>query len=235
MLTPLQTHVPSLLLAQRTEVEQALPWPQGSLLSGKLVADADGKGVMLLLGRYRLRAEVPPNTSLGHVWLQVLKHGAPAQLRLLSQAQVESLLANLLQQKDEAKAAKPLLSQHGAWSKLDGDVLPFVVEPHGQYATLLDKEHEAPQGMLCEARLDNGAFKLSGRLDLPQLGASSFMLHGDKRHWKLDIHIANASLKQMMTKALQDWLETRQNLTTPLQVAWVDTPCELGHRLNQRV
>jgi len=227
-----QVHLPSLLPIQRSEGGQMFPWPNGSLLSGRLVMDSDGQGMMLLLGNYRLRAEVPPNTPTGHVWLQLLKKASPSQFRLLTETQAQTMLANLLQQQDEEAITqeKPRIRQTSSWGRLYSDHFPFLLEARGDYATLRDKTDKQPQGLLQEQSSSLG-FRLSGRLDMPKLGALSFSLHGTATQWKLDMHFVDAHVRQEVWPALCDWLESRQ-AAAEISSEVVDSPCFSGHVLN---
>lgn len=240
MVSLLNVHLPSLMQLQRAEGGQVLPWPNGSVLSGKLMPPTSGAGMMLMLGNYRVRVEVPPNTPAGHVWLQLLQKAMPGQFRLLTQAQAENLIAEMLQRKGEpseqGQAAKPksMPTEQTVWSKLNSDNFPFAVEADGQRLTLLDKEDGHTQGLLKEESLGHDDFKLSGRLDLQHIGGLAFSLVGEKDAWKLDIQLANPMFKQDVGQALQVWLAERHHLPASLQGSVVDMPENFGQMLNRK-
>jgi len=239
MVSLMNVHLPSLMQLQRAEGGQVLPWPNGSVLSGKLMPPTTGAGMMLVLGNYRVRVEVPPNTPAGHVWLQLLHKAMPGQFRLLTQAQAESLISEMLQRKGEPSEqghtakAKSTHSEQTAWSKLNTDNFPFAFEADGQRLTLLDKDDGQPQGLLKEESLGHDAFKLSGRLDLAHVGGLAFSLEGQKDTWKLDVQLANPKFKQELGQALQVWLAQRQHLSASLQGCVLDMPQNFGQMLNR--
>lgn len=224
---------------QRAEGGQVLPWPNGSVLSGKLMPPTQGAGMMLVLGNYRIRVEVPPNTPMGHVWLQLLNKAMPGQFRLLTQAQAESLIVEMLQRKGESPEqahsakAKPMQSEQSTWSKLQTDSLPFAFEAHGQHLTLLDKDDGHTQGLLKEETWGQDTFKLSGRLDLAHMGGLAFALEGKKNTWRLDVHMANPMFKQEVAQALELWLAEPHHIPATLETSVVDMPLDFGQMLNR--
>ncbi len=236
----MNVHLPSLMQLQRAEGGQVLPWPNGSILSGKLMQPTEGAGMMLVLGNYRVRVEVPPNTPAGHIWLQLLQKAMPGQFRLLTQTQAENLIAEMLQRKGETSEqgqeakSKPMHKEQSSWSKLHIEQFPFTLEADGQLATLLDKDDGHTQGLLKEKTEGDGSFKLSGRLDLTHMGGLAFSLDAKKDKWKLNIHLANPALKQEVGQALQLWLAERRGLPASLEGHVVDVmPSNAGQMLNR--
>ncbi|MDQ7001897.1 MAG: hypothetical protein Q9N02_04330 [Ghiorsea sp.] len=235
----MNVHLPSLMKLQRAEGGQVLPWPNGSVLSGKLLPPTQAAGIMLVLGNYRIRVEVPPNTPMGHVWLQLLQKAMPGQFRLLTQAQAESLIVEMLQRKGDSPELahtakeKPMQSEQTAWSKLQTDSFPFAFEAHGQRLTLFDKEDGQTKGLLKEETWGQDIFKLSGRLDLAHMGGLAFSLEGKKDTWRLDVHMANPLFKQDITQALQLWLAEPRHIPATLETSVVDMPHDFGQMLNR--
>jgi len=235
----MNVHLPSLMQLPRLEGGQVLPWPNGSILSGKLMQPTEGAGMMLVLGNYRVRVEVPPNTPAGHVWLQLLQKAMPGQFRLLTQAQAENLIAEMLQRKGEASeheqtaTSKPKQAEQTSWSKLNTEHFPFAFETNGQHLTLLDKDNGHTQGLLKEECLAHDRFKLSGRLDLAHMGGLAFSLEGQKDTWQLDIHLANPVFKQALTQALQAWMAEPHHIPTELEASVVEMPSDFGQMLNR--
>lgn len=240
MVSLLNVHLPSLMQLQRAEGGQVLPWPNGSILSGKLMQPTQGEGMMLVLGNYRVRVEVPPNTPAGHVWLQLLQKAMPGQFRLLTQAQAENLIAEMLQRRGEVSEqgketkSKPMHTEQSAWPKFHIDHFPFALEAGGQLLTLLDKDDGTPQGLLKEEMQGDESFKLSGRLDLAYMGGLAFSLDAKKGIWKLNVHLANPVFKQEVGQALQLWLAGRRGLPATLEGNVVDImPSNAGQMLNR--
>ncbi len=240
MVSLMNVHLPSLMQLQRAEGGQVLPWPNGSILSGKLMQPTEGAGMMLVLGNYRVRVEVPPNTPAGHIWLQLLQKAMPGQFRLLTQTQAENLIAEMLQRKGETSEqgqeakSKSMHKEQSAWSRLHIEQFPFTLEADGQLATLLDKDDGHTQGLLKEETEGDASFKLSGRLDLTHMGGLAFSLDAKKDKWKLNVHLANPVFKQEVGQALQLWLAERRGLPASLEGHVVDVmPSNAGQMLNR--
>jgi len=227
MVNFLNTTMPLLMQVNRSEGGTLLPWPNGSLLSGRLMPPTEGAGAMLMLGNYRMRIEVPPNTPMGQAWLQLMQREMPGQFRLLSDKQAIALIAEMLQkgnhktgqvkgssqQVGSDKAQQQPASQNQAqseWTKFQSEGLPFAVETYGERLMLLDKENGGTQGLLQKEEGKQG-FMLHGRLDLQNMGATAFSLEGkDGSPWKISLHMANPNHKQHIEQMFATWLKEKQ-------------------------
>lgn len=199
IITPVMLNMPELVQAGSLT---RLPWPDGSVITARLVpTDAPGTA-LLMLGSYRLLAQVPPATPMGEVWLMLVNRQMPARFALLSDIQVLQMLAGMLEAEQNrpargpgAQHAKPghsgmaatlLAGDASEWPNLaspqraDGrQALPWNAEAAADGNTLLwyDNVDEQPRGML-HRKIDDLSFTLSGRVDLARLGGISFTLNG---------------------------------------------------------
>lgn len=182
-----------------------LPWPEGSVISARLMPAETPGNALLILGSYRLLAQVPPATPMGEVWLMLVNRQMPARFAMLTDVQVLQMLSGMLESEQnqpvKGSAAQHAARGHGAataallagdsseWPKLqtpqrsDGrQSLPWNGEASADGNTLLwyDRDDEQPRGMLHRI-VDNQQFTLSGRVDLDRLGGVSFNLKGSIR------------------------------------------------------
>jgi len=235
MVSFLNANLPVLMQLSRAEGGTLLPWPNGSVLSGRLTPPTEGTGAMLMLGNYRVRVEVPPNTPMSQVWLQVLQRELPGQFRLLTDKQAAVLIVemlkqqqtkpevskNIAQEQGQAKqsahqSANQPINQQQEWGKLPSDVLPFDAQSYGERLMLLNQQDGSAQGLLQKEEGKDG-FMLSGRLDLDNLGALAFSLEGQAagNTWKVHIHLENGNLKHDVEQAFATWLEQHQTSRLP--------------------
>ena len=193
---------------------QRLPWSNGSLIAAKL-SPTDTAGVAhLVIGGHRLTAKVPPSTPMGEVWLQLINRNMPAQLRLLSSTQAETVLANMLQ-----KPAAKSTEQQGAkqpteqgWNKLDTGSLPFTAEvtAHGQHLTIQDREN-GHRDVLLSSTIEGDQFCLLGRVELEHLGSVAFNLQGGENcDWLMKVFSANPQLLSYLRAHFNIWLKDEQ-------------------------
>ncbi len=208
----LNVSLPVLMQANRSEGGTLLPWPNGSLLAGRLAPVSDGAGAMLMLANYRVRVEVPPNVPMGKVWLQLLQREKPGQFRLLSEQQATALITNLFNHQQEALADKPTITEHTLkqdWQKLPLELIPFLTEQQEQRVLLLDAEHQ-PQGFV-QAEVGKDEFMLHGRLDLAHLGVLLFSLAGGEgKPFKVTLHVQDKANYHALKQAFDDWLSAQQ-------------------------
>ncbi len=181
-----------------------LPWPEGSIISARLMPSAVPGTALLILGSYRLLAEVPPSTPMGEVWMQLITRDIPARFRVLSDAQTLKLLAGMLdtelsrnsrlhtshEQKSVrtgTEASRQTAGDLPDWPHMnqpqrhDGkNALPWYgdANPDGNSLLWYDQSDDQPRGIL-NRRIDAQSFILSGRLDLDKLGAIAFNLYGN--------------------------------------------------------
>jgi len=199
IITPVMLNMPDLVQAGS---QTRLPWPDGSVITARLVpTDAPGTA-LLMLGSYRLLAQVPPATPMGEVWLMLVNRQMPARFALLTDVQVLQMLAGMLEaeqnQPVKGAATRHAKAGHGGtaaallagaaseWPNLataqrgDGrQGLPWNAEAAADGNTLLwyDDQDEQPRGML-HRKVDEQSFSLSGRVDLDHLGGITFTLKG---------------------------------------------------------
>jgi len=213
MINLLAAQVVSLPMGMKSDVAPKMPWPNGSLMTAKMTpVDAEGS-VILSLGGYRLRAQVPPNTPMGNVWLLLLSREMPAQFRLLHEAHAVSMLADMLAQKavkePQADVGRRVLHPTQlAWQQMDAEGQPFWVEENssGQYALLNDKKDGSTRGVVHRKQETNG-FLLHGRVDLEHLGALVFALHCVEDQWKLSVYADLGESVEGLRGDFSTWLK----------------------------
>jgi hypothetical protein len=205
----LNVSLPVLMQVNRSEGGTLLPWPNGSLLSGKLIPASDGAGAMLMLANYRVRVEVPPNTPMGKIWLQVLQREKPGQFRVLTDKQAMSFIIKLLKQQD-----KPFMQQQQFadaiikhdWSKLPSDIIPFLAEVHGERVLFMDERQHQPRGFVQEEATKTG-YTLYGRLDLEHFGSLLFVLSGaTNQPMKIALHLQENTHQSILQTKFKRWL-----------------------------
>ena len=196
------------------QVSQRLPWSNGSLMAAKL-SPTDTAGVaQLIIGGHRLTAKVPPSTPMGEIWLQLINRDMPAQFRLLSNIQAETVLAKMLQ-KSAANSTEPQTTKQNAeqsWGKLDTGSLPFSAEvaAHGQHLTIQDRESKH-RDVLLSSTMDADQFCLLGRVDLERLGPVAFNLHGGENcDWLVKVFSTNPQLLSYLRAHFNLWLKDEQ-------------------------
>jgi len=217
----LNVSLPVLMQVNRAEGGTLLPWPNGSLLSGKLMPLEEGAGALLVLGNYRVRVEVPPNIPMGKVWLELLQREKPGQFRLLTERQALEFITELLQ-KHQGKAVShqshkaDVDSQKNEWAKFPFASAPFYAEPHGERLMLLDDD-QSPQGFVQKNETQEG-FMLHGRLDLPQLGAVFFQLQGGQgKPWKVSVFHRGEEGDLRLNAQFESWLEAQREVFPTLE------------------
>ena len=202
-----------------SNANQRLPWTNGSLLSAKL-SPTDTAGVAhILLGGFRLRAQIPPTTPMGNVWLLLINHEMPAQFRLLSDAQAVRVLSQMLHKAATSRADPPSKqTQEHSWTKLETDFLPFTadVSKNGQNVLLRDRNNGSPQVVLNHSA-DSDRFCIQGRVDLEHMGPMVFTLEGGDEHdWWLRMFSANPKLLSSLRTDFDTWLHDKQTKYTSL-------------------
>ncbi|MDX8398028.1 MAG: hypothetical protein R8K49_06885 [Mariprofundaceae bacterium] len=203
----------------KSDVAPKLPFPNGSIITAKLTPVDSNGGVIISLGGYRMRAQVPPNTATGSIWLQLLSRDMPAQFRLLSDAKAASMLSNMLMQQASKEPLEQGVSRTAGRSalevwqqKLDAEALPFRMDlaADGQYIMLRDQQDDGTRGLL---RRQNSKehFLLHGRVDLDQLGAVAFSLEGDAgQPWKLRVYTGSTEKVDELRQNFTQWLRSNQ-------------------------
>ncbi len=195
----------------------------------------------------------------GQVWLQVMDRGMPARLRLLGQSEAARILAEQLEQalgrqarttgrpasrdgastagKQDATIARagdpsptshaPTAIRSDANTPLPMSGLPWTVQPGERHLLLRDEQGNA-RGLIVRDALDSG-FRLSGRLDLPQLGPVLFRLVGEHDPavaWSLTLFAPQAGHAPQLGQDFTHWLhEQRQRhpqLNGSMHAEWPD-------------
>ena len=209
----------SLPQGAKSDVAPKLPWPNGSIITAKLTPTDSEGGVILSLGGYRMRAQVPPNTPMGNIWLQLMSRDLPVQFRLLSDAKAAVLLSEMLGKKtqvveEHTKHASKQSSE--AWSKMDMDGLPVRADVglSAQYLMLRDKHDDGTRGMV-NRQVSGDQFRLHGRVDLKHIGAVAFSLHGDSNTpWEVNLYMNSNEHIDELRHDFSAWLEARHRSNT---------------------
>jgi len=199
-----------------------LPWPNGSVLQAKLVPGEGGKGAaMLMIGGYRLRAEVPPNTQMGEVWLQIMGQTMPTQFRLMTQFQAHRLLMDMLRQQvadknsnasssDSADGDRLAASNQG-WKQADGSGLNFSLAADVNRLLIEDDGGGGTARGVVERQGDADHFMLHGRLDLSVLGSVAFVLEGgEDEPLRLRVFARDGRIAEMLRPDFFAWLQQQQ-------------------------
>ncbi len=196
------------------QINQRLPWSNGSLMAAKLNPTDTAGVAQLIIGGHRLIAKVPPSTPIGDIWLQLINRDMPAQFRLLSSAQAEVLLSKMLQKSTtnstESQPTKQNTEQ--GWSKLDTGSLPFTAEvvAHGQHLTIQDREN-SHRSILLSSTIEADQFCLFGRVDLEHLGSVAFNLQGGENcDWLMKVFSTNPQLLSYLRAHFNIWLKGEQ-------------------------
>jgi len=198
-----------------------LPWPNGSIISARMVPGEAAGHAVLMLGGYRLQARVPANTPMGHVWLQLVSGEMPAQIRLLSDFKAIALLSEMLANKVKPQrqgGREPVKSggkptQELGWQKMEQNQLPFQAESEagGQRLMLRDQEDGSALGMI-NSSSDEKGFLLHGRADLDNLGPVAFALEGaEGKPWNLKLYAGRDANISELRPAFLKWLEEHRN------------------------
>ncbi len=220
-------HLPLLQATQLLSIPQSakadlvpkLPWPDGSLLSAKLMTGGSEGFAILSLGMYRMQVKVPPNTPMGHIWMQLIHREMPFQIRILNDAKAAALLSEMLsqhQKKDIGSDAqhRPARQAVEAWHKVDMDNLPFRIdmEVDGQRMMLKDRDDDSPKGVL-NSQQATEYFRLHGRVDLEHAGALAFTLEGKQEQpWRMRLYIdSNHDVKDFKSEFVT-WLQSQHDL-----------------------
>ncbi len=199
----------------KSDVAPKLPWPNGSIITAKLTPTDSEGGVILSLGGYRMRAQVPPNTPMGNIWLQLLSRDLPVQFRLLSDAKAATLLSEMLGKKtavaveEHAKHASKKSAE--SWPKMDMDGLPVRsdVGLSEQYLVLRDRQDGGTRGLL-NRQVSGDKFRLHGRVDLKHMGAVAFSLHGETNApWKVSLYVNSGEHIDELRHDFSSWLEAK--------------------------
>ncbi len=215
MIPFLNASLPALMQLGRAESSMSLPWANGSLLSGRLIPASDGAGVLLLLGQYRLKAEVPPNVAMGKVWLELVQGEKPLQFRLLSEQQAQFFVIDLLQKHQKKLLPNHPVLQDAAQQKLEGfkfptEAMPYAVEQHYHRLHLIHPEDGQSHGYLQQDTRPDG-FILYGRLDLQQIGQVAFSLSGSNQGvWHINIHLQNKQTNYAFEHQFHAWLQEKE-------------------------
>lgn len=210
----------SLPQGARPATASQLAWPNGSILSARMVPGDSPGNVILMLGGYRFMAKVPANTPMGNIWLQLVNRELPAQFRLLSDFKAASLLADMLankmkpqDQKGRETTRRGQTPQESGWQKLEQSQMPFQTETgaDSQRLMLRDPKDGSPRGVI-HASSDEHHFLLHGRADLDHFGPVAFALEGsEERPWTLKLYSGRDSNITELRPAFLKWLEEQRD------------------------
>ncbi len=215
---------------------QRLPWINGTLLSARLLPTDIQGTALLVLGGYRLRAQVPPATPMGHAWLLLVNHEMPARFRLLGDAEAAQVIIRMLQElrrqggrhtperSGRLHAQKTTSSHEKLTSHVHNETTP------GASYRIAMGGHQPPPfagigadfgraGKYTEESADDtpcaittgmdasGVFHIRGRIDLKQLGALAFSLSGENhRPWRLRVFADNSSILPILRQDFSNWI-----------------------------
>ena len=195
-----------------------LPWPNGSLLSARMVPGESAGHVILMLGGYRFQAKVPANTPMGNIWMQLVNREMPAQFRLLSDFKAASLVAEMLSgktkpQEQSAETNRPGRSgQEAGLQKMEQSQLPVQAEASsdGNRIMLRDEKDGSTRGVV-NASSDEEGFLLHGRADLDRLGPVAFALEGaEDQPWTLKLYAGRDANISELRPAFMQWLQDQR-------------------------
>ncbi len=228
--------------SEGTDNGQRLPWPNGSLLAARLIA-ADTPGLAyLVLGGFRLHAQVPPAIPMGHVWLLLINREIPAKLKLLSEAEAIQRIVRMLKHstqtsnhlKNTKRASHQSSSQpttrhdpsiqittgdHTGTARNSGtgftDTLTSIATTVETATTWRTELHEGEHRYIATVRTDvSGGFHISGRIDLHRIGAMAFSLSGHAHAWHLRVFTEKRFAFLSIRQDFNNWL-TQQQRTHP--------------------
>ena len=210
----------SLPQGARPATASQLVWPNGSILSARMVPGDSPGNVILMLGGYRLLAKVPANTPMGNIWLQLVNRELPAQFRLLSDFKAASLLAGMLanrmkpqDQKDRENAGREQNPQDTGWKKFEKNQVLFQTQTDSDARRLMlrDPKDGSPRGVI-HASSDEHSFLLHGRADLDHFGPVAFALEGSEdQPWTLKLYAGRDSNITELRPAFLKWLEKQRD------------------------
>ncbi|RMH51149.1 MAG: hypothetical protein D6682_05195 [Zetaproteobacteria bacterium] len=214
---------------RNAEGPHTLPWPSGSVLQARLEPGGEPGSALLIIGGYRLRAEVPPNVPMGEVWLEILGQKMPAQFRIMNQHQAHQLLMEMLRQQVDASTGKgkgreggdaPTAAHDGAeggarrgWMRLDGSGLQGLVGADMNRMVVEDEGGGGQARGVIERQGDARRFLLHGRLDLAHLGAVAFALEGGEQEaLRLRLFAADEQTAELLRPEFLAWLGRHRRL-----------------------
>jgi len=209
------TQLVSLPQGLKSAVSTQLPWPNGSIVSARMVPGESAGHVILMLGGYRFQAKVPANTPMGNIWMQVVNREMPAQFRLLSDFKAASMLAEMLSNKvkpqEQAETGKPQpkTGQDTVWQKMESNQFPFQVDTDADAHRIMlrDRNEDAERGVV-NASSDEEGFLLHGRADLDYLGPVAFALEGSENEpWTLKLYAGREANLSELRSAFMKWLQ----------------------------
>ncbi|GAV20948.1 hypothetical protein MMIC_P1926 [Mariprofundus micogutta] len=159
----------------------ALPWPNGSILSAKVLQQADSGIATLLIGNQRFQAKTPGQLPTGNIWIQLMERGNPPQFRILSESRAISMLAERLAEmaagSEKKTPSQHLLRQQQEWPLPQQSQSGYHLHPasNGNMLMLEDRQNGATKGMVQKDEKENRS-ALHGRLDLDHLGTVYFAI-----------------------------------------------------------
>jgi len=206
----------------------ALPWPNGSLISAQVLSMNTPELATIMLGAYRMQARVPPNTPLGHIWLELMNREIPAQMRILTESRALQLLIRKIADQMQGPnanqtTATPKTSSHaaaaaqteGGWPLPANMQLPFTLHASQDQERLFleQADDESPRGMI-QKEVDTDRYALHGRLDLDHLDTLFFMLEQrSKQPMQLKLRAGSHQAFLTLQQPFEQFLATQNDTT----------------------
>ncbi|PIP01895.1 MAG: hypothetical protein COW18_01610 [Zetaproteobacteria bacterium CG12_big_fil_rev_8_21_14_0_65_54_13] len=227
--------LPALMQAAKPGSTPPLPWPNGSILPGRLEGITGGSATLIIASQ-RFLATLPPGllASLpqGQLWLELLSREAPAHFRILSRQQaINEIAGRLAELAGNRHTELPNQGQrqgHGSWSWQDNHPLHAQESDNGRRLILDERESRQPRGMI-ERQNDSNGFALHGRVDLDQLGTLYFALQqqqGSPAQLKLRAtgHTSFVQLHQPFAAWVKDQQLNQSGTTLQAELSEGDEP-----------
>ncbi|PJA30972.1 MAG: hypothetical protein CO187_10850 [Zetaproteobacteria bacterium CG_4_9_14_3_um_filter_53_7] len=194
----------------------ALPWPSGSILSAQVLKQDAGTAT-LLIGNSRYQAQTPGPLPQGNIWIQLMERGNPPQFRILSEARVTAVLAELLGDA-AADGGKKMTGQHllrqqqQEWPMPQHPQTGFHLHSSsaGNMLMIEDRHNRSTKGMVQkDDKEDRSA--LHGRLDLEHLGTVYFSVENKAdAPMQLKLRVAGHNSFLTLYEPFSRWLEEKK-------------------------
>jgi hypothetical protein len=212
MLNPAQIAGAKLLPLPQGSSARPLPFLTGSLLPARILQNDHG-GTTLLLGSIRMQVSLPTRLPGGQLWVLIVENGTPPKLRIMSESQATTVLAERLagQLADAAGGKPPQLQQQDWPLRQQGQQHGFSFHPasHGDMLFIDDEQSGEPKGRIERESAADG-FTLHGRLDLDAIGAVYFAIeqHGEAPI-SLQLRVAGRDSYRELQQPFAEWLAAR--------------------------
>jgi len=193
-----------------------LPWPNGSILTGRLENIAAGTATLVIASRHfqaNIPASILAHLPQGQLWLELISREAPAKFRILSRQQAINEIAGRLAEIAASKQPDiPIQQRHtqSSWQWQSQHPLHAYASDNGQRLILDERDSHQPRGMI-ERHSDADGFALHGRIDLERLGTFFFALQQQSDQApQLKLRAVRHDAFIQLGAPFNDWLATRQ-------------------------